>query len=69
MIKKKYWQCDLWFLCLFGTQLVHLQVLSSHTAEASSMRDFEHTLLACEMSTIVVGTFCGIALLWDWNEN
>ena len=25
---------DLWFLCLFETQLVHLEVLSSHIAEA-----------------------------------
>ena len=29
------------------------------------------TLLACEMSTncVVVWTFFGIALLWNWNEN
>ena len=26
-------QFDLWFLCLFKTQLVHLEVLSSYTAE------------------------------------
>ena len=29
-----YWQFDLWILCLFSTQLVHLKVLSSCTAEA-----------------------------------
>ena len=28
------WQFDLWFLCLFETQLVHLEVLGSHTTEA-----------------------------------
>ena len=28
------WQFDLWFLCLFGIQLEHLEVHSSHTAEA-----------------------------------
>ena len=28
------WQFDLWFLCLFKTQLVHLEVLVSQTAEA-----------------------------------
>ena len=28
------WQFDLWFLCLFKTQLVHLEVLGSHTAGA-----------------------------------
>ena len=30
----KCWQFDLWFLCLFETQFVHLEVLGSHTAEA-----------------------------------
>ena len=28
------WQFDLWFLCLFQIQLVHLEVLGSHTVEA-----------------------------------
>ena len=28
------WQVDLWFLCLFKMQPVHLEVLSSHAAEA-----------------------------------
>ena len=28
------WQFDLWILCLFSTQLVHLKVLGSCTAEA-----------------------------------
>ena len=28
------WQSDLWFLCPYEIQLVHLEVLSSYTAEA-----------------------------------
>ena len=28
------WQFDLWFLCLYYSQLVHLKVLGSHTTEA-----------------------------------
>ena len=28
-----WWQLDLYFLCLFWTQLVHLEFLSSHSAE------------------------------------
>ena len=28
------WQFDLWFLCLFLLQLVHLEVLGAHTVEA-----------------------------------
>ena len=28
------WQFDIWFLCLFESQLVYLEVLDSHTAEA-----------------------------------
>ena len=30
----KSWQFDLWFLCLFETQLVLLEVLDLHTTEA-----------------------------------
>ena len=28
----KCWQFDLWFLCLFEAQIVHLEVCGSHTA-------------------------------------
>ena len=36
------------------TQIVHLDVLSSHTLLKPSLKDFEHnTLLACKMSTTV----------------
>ena len=62
------WQCDFWCLCLFKTQLVHLEILGLLTAEAW-LGEF-WTLLACEMSAIVrYWAFFGIAFLWDWNEN
>ena len=44
------WQFDLWFVCLVYTQLMHLEVLGSHIADAS--RILNMTLLACEISTI-----------------
>ena len=47
------WQFDLWFLCLFKTQLVHLEVLGSELKP--SFKILSITLLACEMSTIVHG--------------
>ena len=36
-----------------------------------SLKDFEHNLTSMwnERSCLVVWTFFGIALLWDWNEN
>ena len=61
------WQFDLWFLCLFYN--------SSCKPGSSQLtycwRIWKITLLACEISTIylVVWTFFGIGLLWDWNEN
>ena len=58
------WQFDLWFLCLFETQVVHLEVLGSRIVEAWLERLLSVTLLACEMSTncAVVRAFFGIAL-------
>jgi len=43
----------LWFLCLFKTQLLHLEVLGSCTVEAKLEGFLTIPLLACEMSTIV----------------
>ena len=37
----EYWYFDLWFLCLFETYFVYLEVLSSPTAEAL-LEDFEN---------------------------
>ena len=36
-----------------------------------SLKDFEHYLASMwnECNCMVVGTFFGIAFLWDWNEN
>ena len=48
------WQLDLWFLCHFRTQLVHLEVLSSHTAEAWLER--------------FGASLCSNALCTMWNE-
>ena len=44
------WQFDLWFLCLFYTQLVYLEVLGSCTVEA--WRILSSTLLEGEMSQL-----------------
>ena len=43
--KKKCWQFDLWFLCFFSIQLVHLEVLSPGTTVKASLKDFEHYLV------------------------
>ena len=32
------WQLDLWFLCLFETQLVHLEVLGFHILLKPSLK-------------------------------
>ena len=46
------------FVCLFKTQLVHLEVLDSHAAEAF-LKDFEHHLASMwnECNCVVVRTF------------
>ena len=47
-----------------------LEVLSSYTVKPN-LNDFEHYLVSIrnEHSCVVVWTFFGTALLWDWNEN
>ena len=62
------WQFDLWFLCHFETQLVHLEV---HILLKPRLKDFEHYLTSMwnEHKCTVVWTLFGIALLWDFNEN
>ena len=66
----KYWQFDPWFLCLFETQLVH-QKFSVHILLKPNLKDFEHNFASMwnESSCLVVCTFFGIALLWDWHES
>ena len=62
------WQFDLWFLCLFYTQIVHLEV---HIVLKSSLKDFEHYLASMwnKCNCAAVWTFFDIVLLWDWNDN
>ena len=45
-------EIDLLFVCLFKTQLVHLEVFESHATEAF-LKILSITLLAFEMSAIV----------------
>ena len=33
-VSSECWQFDLWLLCLFKTQLTHLEILGSHNAKA-----------------------------------
>ena len=42
-----------------------------HILLKPSLKDFEHNLASMwnEHNYMVVGTFFGIALLWDWDEN
>ena len=46
-----------------------MEVLSSHTVEAN-LKDFEHNLtnMGNEHNCMIVCTFFGIALLWDWRK-
>lgn len=48
---QKCWQFDLWFLCHFETHLRQWMFLV-HELLKPSLKDFEQTLLACEMNTI-----------------
>ena len=64
------WQFDLWFLLHFLNPAWTSG--SSHFMYCWSLawRILSITLVACEMSAIVVvWTFFGIAFLWDWNES
>ena len=63
------WQFDLWFLCLFKIQLVHLK-FSVHVQLKLSLKDFEHYLasLWTDCNCTVVWTFFGIDFLWYWNK-
>ena len=48
---------------------LYIWKFSVHVLLRPSLKIFSLTLLACEMSAVVVWTFFGIALLWAWNEN
>ena len=63
----RFWQLDLWFLCLFSIQLVYLV----HVLLKPSLKDFDHYLASMwnEHNYEAVWTLLGTAFLWDYNEN
>ena len=52
----------------FSKAILYIWKFSVHILLKLSLKDFEH-FLASICSCMVVWTFFGIALLWDWNEN
>jgi len=59
------YQFDIWVLCLFWIQLVHFEVLFSETIGTEQ----KQKILRRDGKDMIVWTFVGIALLWDWNES
>ena len=55
----------------FSKSSLNIWKFSVHILLKSSLKDFEHYLASIwsECNCVVVWTFFGIALLWDWNEN
>ena len=55
----------------FSKSCLYIWKFSVHVLLKPSLKDFEHYLASMwnEHNSIVVWTFIGIALLWDWNEN
>ena len=55
----------------FSKPSLYIWKFSVHILLKPSLKDFEHYLASMwnECSCAVVWTFCGIAFLWDWNEN
>ena len=66
-----YLQFDLWFLSVFSKSSLYIWKFSVHILLKPGLKDFEHYLANMwnKHNCIVVWTFFGIALLWDWNEN
>ena len=63
-----------WVLAVWSSiQLVHFYIwtFSIHILLKPSLKAFEHYLASMwnEYNCLVVETFFGIALLWDWNES
>ena len=65
----RYWQFDLWFLCLFYIHLEHTFIV--HILLKSRLENFEHhfTSMWDECNCVEVWALFDIAFLWDWNEN
>ena len=55
----------------FSKSSLYIWKLSVHILLKPSLKDFEHYLASLwnGYNCVVVWTFFGIALLWDWNEN
>ena len=56
---------------VFSKSSLYIWKFSVHVLLKASLKDFEHYLASMwnECKYMVVWTFFGIALLWDWNEN
>ena len=56
---------------VFSKPSLYIWKFSVHILLKPSLKNFEHYLASMwnEYSCAVVWTFCGIAFLWDWNEN
>ena len=55
----------------FSKPSLYIWKFSVHVLLKPSLKDFEHYLpsMRNEHSCAEVWTFCGIAFVWDWNEN
>ena len=55
----------------FSKPSLYIWKFSVHVMLKSSLKDFEHyrASMRNEHSCAIVLTFCGIAFVWDWNEN
>ena len=55
----------------FSKPRLYIWKFSMHVLLKPSMKDFEHNLTSMgnESNCLVVGTFFGTVLLWNWNEN
>ena len=55
----------------FSKSTVYILKFSVHVLLKSSLKDFEHCLASMwnECNCMVIWTFFGTALLWDWNQN
>ena len=55
----------------FSKPSLYIYKFLVHVLWKTSSKDFEHNLTSMwnECNCVVVCTFFGIALLWDWNDN
>ena len=68
-----HWMLAIWSLVPlpFSKSRLYIWKFSVHVVLKPSLKNFEHCLgsLWNECNCLVVWTFFGIGLLWDWNEN